>query len=308
MVCCKAYSQEDSSIYRYSKGFLDSINIDDLIKRSRLKSHFRVQTSYISNSVYQGRKDTASLPYITPTLIYNHKSGLYASTSFSYLANSNSRVDATSVELGFNFDTSHHFGGSLCVNKSFYNSNSSNVRSDIKFTTSGTLNYESAIVNATLSGDFMLGASKNDIALMFSLAHPFSWENDSSKTFWSIAPTFSMFSGTSGSYQSNKTKLLNRRSGQSKTYTINVSSVSPFQLMSYEFSLPISFDKEKWGIFLTPTYSVAVNPITTTYKITKANGQLATPPLPAPFDKMPLTQTEKISNSFFVECGIYVSF
>ena len=294
IVFSKAYSQEDSLLY--SKGFLDSINIDDLFKVSKPKSYFKIQASYLSNSVYGGRKDSLALPYFTPSIEYNHKSGAYASASFGLLPNSSFKQDFFSLDAGFTFDTSHHFGGSLFINKLFYSDSSKNVQSSVNLTTGGSLNYYTNIVNLAANVSLMFG-SKTDVALNFLLDHSFNLENDTSNYALTITPTLAAYFGSTGYYQ--KVKARRRETGFPNGTTFTIVSPNKFQLLSYEISVPISFDKEKWGLFFTPTYTIAVNPVTTTITAYRPNGN----PLPQAFQPAPIV--EKISNSFYVEFGIY---
>jgi len=171
LVICNtsAMSQEDTLLF--TKGFLDSINIDDLLKASQKKSYFKVQASYLSNSVYAGRRDTASnLPYLTPSIEYNHKSGFYVGASLSYLANSSSRIDIFSFDAGYNFNPFDKFSGSVFINKPFYNSNSANVQSDIKFSSGLSLTYDVKYVNITANGNLMFG-TKTDFSLLLYIDH-----------------------------------------------------------------------------------------------------------------------------------------
>ena len=266
----KAYSQEDSMLY--DKSFLDSINIDDFFKMSKPKSYFKIQTSYLSNSVYGGRKDPLALPYFTPSIEYNHKSGAYIGAAFGLLPNSNFKQDFFSLDAGFSFDTSHHFGGAIFANKLFYSDSSKNVQSNVKFTAGGVLNYYSSIINLSSVVSLMFG-SKTDFSLIFSADHSFNFENDTSNYSLTITPTLSTYFGSTGFYQNYKIKRIRPGAGGvPQNVTISINSPDKFQLLSYELSLPINYDREKWGLFFTPTYAIAVNPVSYSIKATGPNG------------------------------------
>ena len=299
-----AFSQEDTSLYKlFTKGFLDSINIDELLKH-KSKSYVKFQTSYLSNAVYQGRKDINTTQYLTPTIEYNHKSGLFASASFSYLANDNSRIDSRNFCVGYSFDTSHHFGGSVYFSKPFYNTQSTNIKSDIKFSTSGSLTYYTGVVNITSTSSISFGESKTDFGAILTLNHYFDLSSDTVYHTFSLDPTIAVYMGTSGIYQTYKSKRdNNRRPFGVPDIPITSTASNKFQVMSYEFCLPISYDRAKWGVFLTPYYVIATNPITTRNKAFKQNGL----EVPLPSD-VPQFDTEKLSNSFFVEMGCYYKF
>lgn len=297
-----SYSQIDSMYF--TKGFLDSINIDDLLKMAEKKSYFKFQTSYLTNSVYAGRKDSLSLPYITPSVEYNHKSGFYIGASLSYLANSSSRIDLWSLDAGYTFDTIGKFSNSIYLYKSFYNSNSGNVQSDVTFSSGFATTYNNKIANITLNGNCMFG-TKTDFTLLLSADHSFEF-GDEEKYSLAISPSITTYFGSSGYYLNYRYKIRKPSSGGGvpQNVSVTISSPNTFQMMSLELAIPITYDKAKWGLFITPTYSIAVNPITTTIKATGPNGgNIILPNL-----NIPRTETEKISNTFFAEFGVYMRF
>jgi len=94
-------------------------------------SYFSGSLGYLSNSVYNGRKDSMSTPYITGVFGYYHASGLFIDGSVSYLAQAGSnRIDLFAIEAGYSFDAGD-FDGEIAVNKYFYNSGSTNVSSAV---------------------------------------------------------------------------------------------------------------------------------------------------------------------------------
>ena len=277
--------------------FLDSINLDDLFKLKSKKSYFKIQASYLTNSVFAGRKDSLPLPYFTPSIEYNHKSGLYAGASLSYLANSNSRIDLWSLDLGYSFELSKKLNGNLYINKPFYNNSSSNVQSAVSFYAGSSLTYDASILAFTASTNFMFG-SENDFSLILTTDHQFNW-SDKSNALWTFAPSFNLFLGSSGYYQTYRVDRKNPRNNLPQTVNVTINSPNKFQLMSYEFSTPLYFDKTTWGFFINPTYVIAVNPIVTTYKVTGPFGGTIVPETRI---------TEKISNSFYTTFGAYIKF
>ena len=285
-------AQKDTSFNK----LLDSLNLDELFGDVQpKKSYFKIQTSYLTNYVYGGRKDTIDYPYLTPSIEYNHKSGLYANASLSYLANNNSRIDVSNIELGYSSDTIGKFSGSVYLNKSFYNNNSKNVQSDVNLTAGLNIVFDAKYFNLTSAASLLIG-SGNDFALTLSADHTFYLHNDA-KYSLTITPAVATYFGGTGFYQTNKIRRVNR-DGVPINASFTITSPQKFQLLSYEFSAPIYFDKDKWGLFFTPTYAIAVNPVITSYKLTGPNGGILKQG----------TVTEKLSNSFFAEFGIYYKF
>src|SRR5262245_41233230 len=84
------------------------------------KSYGKVSISYLTYSVYNGRKDSLNTPYITPTIGYYAKSGFFADGALSYLARSGSDgIDLVTLEAGYDFNIGN-FDGEIMGSKFFY--------------------------------------------------------------------------------------------------------------------------------------------------------------------------------------------
>jgi hypothetical protein len=107
------------------------------------KSYWKLMTSYLSNSVYYGRTDSLATPYFTPSLTYYGKSGFYVGGSFSvYTGVGKKRIDLYAIDLGYDFDFNENLSGSIYANRSFYNSNSTAIKSDIYSSAGANLSYD----------------------------------------------------------------------------------------------------------------------------------------------------------------------
>ena len=112
-------------------GELDSTN----------KTHGLFQLEFNTNAIYLGRKDSLPTPYLSPTIGYYHKSGAFIEGSLSYLTRStDARVDGGSLRAGYDFSVGN-FTGEAAAEKNFYNSNSTNVKSEIKASLSFMADY-----------------------------------------------------------------------------------------------------------------------------------------------------------------------
>ncbi|MDQ2752581.1 MAG: hypothetical protein M3R72_06105 [Bacteroidota bacterium] len=115
--------------------------LSDSLSKKEGSSYFKADINYLSNNVYNGRKDTLPVPYLTPTFGYYNKSGLYVESSVSFLTSSYAfRPDLFTVSGGYNFDIGDNFSGSLSADKYFASKQSVSVRSEIK----GTLNADAS--------------------------------------------------------------------------------------------------------------------------------------------------------------------
>ena len=263
--------------------------------RNKKTSYFKLSTAYLTNSVYNGRKDSVTLPYITPSIGYYDKSGFFVNGSVSYLAaTGDSRIDLFALETGYDFTISNKLSGGIYGSKYFYNNSSTAVQSEMKGGLGGSLSYDPGIVTASAGIDLSF-SSKTDISLSGSLAHGFYFGGKGNE--WGITPTISTHLGTQNYYQdyikNRKSKSGSRGRGGSSggsSTTIQTTTPSNFGILDYELSLPIAYDGNKWGLFFTPTYAIPQNPIT----VSSSTGTGYT--------------TEKLVNSFYAEFGVYIKF
>ena len=286
--------------------------LSDSLSKKEGTSYFKADVNYLSNNVYNGRKDTLPVPYLTPTFGYYNKSGLYVESSVSFLTSSYAfRPDLFTISGGYNFDIGDNFSGSLSADKYFASKQSVSVRSEIKGTVSATASYNIPnIVKLTAGGSYVFSSGKPDVLLNGGISHPFTFGEDDE---WSVEPTFVFNGGTQNYYDSyHKKRTLKTGSKKKKqtttpgiTTTTTVASLNPnrFVLLDYEASAPMYYDAKKWGAYVIPTFAIPQSPdtylTTTTIVRTNRNGVSGTPIVTQ-------KQTpEHIENSFYVQVGVY---
>jgi len=258
--------------------------------KTPVTSYFKAGIDYLSNSVYNGRKDSIPMAYYSPLIGYYDKSGFFVSGTVSWLSSSSeSRIDLFALDLGYDFTVSNKITGGIYGNKSFYNQSSTTVNSAVLGSLGAYLTYDPGVI--TLTGGVDAAFSKStDMGVNGSLAHEFSIGEEGNQ--WSITPTFTMNAGTQNYYQdyfqNRKKSLKALRIGPANT--IKVTGSNTFSLLDYELSLPVSYDGKKWGLSFKPYYAIPVNPVS----VSLNNG---------------LTyKTEPLENSFYIEIGVYIKF
>jgi hypothetical protein len=279
---------------------------------SKEKSYFKAELNYVSNSIYLGRKDSATLPYITPSIGYYHKSGFYASGSAAY-STTDKRFDYFSLDAGYEFNISSKLAGSVYANKSFYNDSSSNVSSDIGAGLGAGLSYDFGFVELHGGVDISF-ASKTDYGLNFSVAHTFDLDEDGG---WTIAPnalvnfnTLNFYEGYTNRTNGKKQKLKNPLvTSVASTTTITNKKANDLTLMDYEINVPISYEARKWGLYFTPTLAIPQNAI---YTSTTSVITFRSPPAPNPtqtntMDSTPSSE-KNLKSVFYAEVGVYFKF
>ena len=276
----------------------DSIIVaQDDLKEIR-KSHFEGGISYLNNDVFLGRKDSSILPYYIPVLSYYDKSGFYFTASMNYLKNSeSSRLDLITLEAGYVF-SSGNYDGQLNVSKFVYNSQSTNVASEIQATVGYQNGFDFGFIKPTLEINLNVG-NKIDYLGSFGLQHSYSGFHNKLE----FTPTFTINGGTQNYYDSYyKNKRYSNSSkgkGQSGSTTVigSVANPSSFRLLDYEASVPFSYTINKLVINFTPTYAVPLNPATISIDTKQSNGTSSNK-----------TETENLSNSFYWSLGVVFHF
>jgi hypothetical protein len=257
-----------------------------------------VELNFLNNNVYFGRKDSVATPYITPSLAYYHKSGLYLDASASYLPTSGeNRIDLFTIAAGY----SHKFGNletQFTASKFFYNSNSYNVESEIEGTIAAAFSYDWDIITPIIIGTAIFGQA-TDYATSFGLEHTFYIAKNHIDITLSAIANASTQNYYNSYYQLRKYKRLEKllaKRGITENITAAVADAERFKLLDYELSLPINYSIKKFTFSLNPVYAIPVNPASITFTA-KLPNQIIT-----------RKYEEKISSSFFFQAGIAYKF
>src|SRR5215469_5939850 len=112
-------------------------------------SHWEAGLAYLSNNTYLGRRDSISVPYLTPSIAYHDRSGLFLSAAFSYLASGSGRIDVTTLEGGYSYE-SDHVNFEITAGRDFYNQESYAVNSGIKGRLSTYFSYDFDFIEPSL--------------------------------------------------------------------------------------------------------------------------------------------------------------
>jgi hypothetical protein len=266
------------------------------------KSYWEVSANYLSNAVYSGRKDSAIVAYLRPSIGYHHKSGVYIKAGLAYLssAGSDNKINMFSIDGGYDFSIGEHLDAGLYASQYFYSDASYAVLSELNGSAGFYAGYNLGAVNINAGADFLFSQS-TDFTGNLGLNHEFNWTKK--KTIWSLYPAVVLNAGTQYFYESyykyRKFVVANgngnsKGRGHSQTTTANngySSSVSSltvsynnrFTVLDYELSLPFKYEQKKWSFYITPTYAMPVSPIS--------------------YNTGQTIETESLSNSFFVEIG-----
>jgi hypothetical protein len=262
-------------------------------KTPEKKSYGMGSLEFINNSVYLGRKDSGTTAYLNPSLGYYHKSGVFISGTASYLFRSGAnRFDVFNLDGGYDFSRGN-FNSEIAAEKSFYNSNSTNVKSEVKGSISASAGYDFGFIETSLQPGISFG-TRNDYFLSGGLDHTFSLVDSSLE----ITPSFLLNGSTRnfyGSYYGHR--KFKKTNGPGSTTTASVLDASKFKIMDYEFSLPFSYTIKKITFGFTPSYAIPTNAAVVTVVIKPPVGPTIT-----------RTNTEKLENTFYFSLDASIKF
>lgn len=255
------------------------------------KSQFRIRIGYISDYIYMGRSDSAKAPYVSTTIGYHHKSGVYLRSSVSYLTGSeDSRIDVITFTGGYEYFGKNLSGGAS-LSEYFFNDQSFNVQAEMNTYLNGYIGYDFFSV-VTLYIDASVGFSENaDVFLGGELTHTFY----AIKNNLLISPYTSINFGTqqyyNSYYQNRSTQTGNGGMHKGKGSGPNTPDPSmmvlesdAFKALDYEAGVQFTYRIKKLRLFTSATATFPVNPATLVYD----QGEYE----------------EDLKNSFFWLCGI----
>ena len=253
---------------------------------TEVKSMGRVSLQYSSNSVYMGRTDSLSVPYLSPSIGYFHKSGFFINSSLSYLkTNETSRIDLFTLSAGYDY-YKKNFSASFSLYEYFYN--------DLSYSVQSSLN---TYGNVSLGYDFKKLIVYSDLSLGLSNGVDVFWSGEITQPFYvlkgalRISPSFFIKAGTQHYYDeyfSTRSTFSTGKGGMTTTtQSIQVSDSEKFQIMTYEAELNLSYRIKNFSVFSSLVYAIPVNPSL----IVTADG----------------TFEEELNNTFYWSSGIRLS-
>ncbi|MDP4238405.1 MAG: hypothetical protein Q8904_02905 [Bacteroidota bacterium] len=271
------------------------------------KSGLVVGLKYLSNNVYLGRLDSANIMYLVPSIGYYHKSGLHVEASLSYQFDAGiNRIDAFTLEGGYDFSIGDNFSGGLSAEKSFYDLNSMALNSVNDFGISSNFSYDFSIVTLN-AGAGLAFNDKTDVITEAGLNRSFEIGK------LTIEPALKLNAGTQNYYNSYllagkshlngnkghgkangsaKGKSANKGASTTTATTSDIYSIleaSKYKILDYEISVPFSYNFHNFKFDVIPTYAIPVNPAT----ILSSTGTV---------------EKEAISNHFVLQLGITYKF
>jgi hypothetical protein len=216
--------------------------------------------SYVPKLHYYGRTDQLKSSAVMPTVLVQFDSvGLYFTGSTVFTTNSTQPLEyaATVTEVGYKFGKKQGIAGSIYGDKFFYQ-NKTLVQSALRGQAGLNLSHLNKVANVNLTS-IAAFSDKTDFFASAGLEHPFVMKTGQS--VFVITPTAVANAGTqsfTNTYLKNNKFLGIPVSNQSTTQTTQV-----FNLLSYEFSVPMVWVYNNIFLVVTPGYVMPQNELTT---------------------------------------------
>ncbi len=230
------------------------------------KNVFNTSVNYVSRLNYFGRVDSLKSSGLFPIIGIDSKIGLYATGTFIFTENSAQPLTyaGTTIEGGYKFPENKHFSGNIFYTQFLYKPTATIVQSALKEQTGINLTWKNDFVNVTAGGDLKF-SDQTDIGVTGILDHLFIFKIPSTqKMAVALNPSATINAGTQKFIQSYSNKIGGLLGGLTGGNQTSTQSVNQFNILSYEFSMPVVLVVNKFYAALTPAYVLPQNLITVT--------------------------------------------
>lgn len=237
-----------------------------------LRSSFVAALKFSSDQVYLGRSDSVSIPYLTASGTYLHRSGLFARSAASYLlVAGESRIDLISLAAGYNY-FGRRFSSGGFISGSFYSDQSYNVQAEMSAFVGGYFEYDlNFLVVSTDLGigfsdetDLIVGLDLSKEIYAFEsklLVEPFAGMNAGTQHYYYDYITNRSQQTGSGHEASHGHNAQTSPVTGSSAITLNSGEVSLFNILDYEAGLQLTYKMHRFKIFMLSTVYFPVTPV-----------------------------------------------
>jgi hypothetical protein len=230
--------------------------------------------TYGNNSSFLGRYQSEVLPYYSLDVTYKSKTGLWLSLLAYDIYNSTTLVDEVDVMAGWSMDLSKRLDASVFYTRYFFTESSELIKASVANTATASLGLDCGFLYSKLSGHYIFGGAR-DFFLVIDNSRYFEFPKLFSKNdYLSLDPKISIISGTQTfvdtHYVNRGTPLFDspgggpspprgKPSSGSGTVSTAESLQTTFNILSYEFSVPIAYNIGQFSFEVNGRYTIPVN-------------------------------------------------
>ena len=223
------------------------------------KVQFKISLNYNSNLNYYGRTDSLHSSGVFPLAELWFTPNFYINAAPIFVNNKVSKFDyaGTVTSIGYQH-VSKIWISSIYFLKPFYKENTQLVQAALKAQAGANFTYLNKAVDFTLGGDIKF-SDKIDFGLTGGVDHLFKKQFPDNSVLV-VDPSVYVYSGTqqfTNTYYKHSNFLFFPGTQQQVS-----KNVKKFNILSYEFSIPVVFAKGKFMLLFTPAYVIPQNLIT----------------------------------------------
>ena len=238
-------------------------------------SKVNLRLQYTSDWVYAGRKDSLPLPYLTPSILYNHHSGFFVKGYLSYLS-SEKRIDLWGVGAGYRMNKGNLYlgiGGEFRI----FNDSSYAIQSSVTAMAYTYLGYDLPWIETSVDVNGFFGDT-GDILVGLELG----------KTFFLFDKKFSIYPNVYGlcgtqryyseyyTYKSTTQRKKKGQGGNNPTPFISntvMEKSTNFKFLSVDLGIAFRYRINNLTFHFLPSYAIPFNASTfnTANTISKEN-------------------------------------
>ncbi|MBD0365421.1 MAG: hypothetical protein ICV53_04885 [Flavisolibacter sp.] len=221
------------------------------------KPQLKLSVNYNSNLNYYGRTDSLRSSGVFPMAELWITPKFYINAAPIFVTNKIAKMEYAGTVTTAGFQTvSDKWISNLYFLKPFYKESSQLVQSALKAQSGVSLTYLNKVMNLTAGGDVKF-SDQTDFGATAGLDHIIRIQN-SDNSVWVLDPSAYAYAGTqrfTNTYVKKKKGLL-FLPGNEQQVTENVQQ---FNMLAYEFSMPIIYTKGKLQFTATPSYILPQN-------------------------------------------------
>lgn len=222
------------------------------------KSTLTLAAVYSNNASYYGQRAAEKIPYVAVAANYQLISGFYfTGQTYKLLNDKNSTLSAGSLGAGVNFKVAKNLTTDLNYSHSFYAANSPLLQAANADNASIVLSYDSWFTTS-LTGDYAFG-KVNDAFVTAAFSKQISLFSMGKKDVVTITPSAEVVGGTQHFYQTYIKEKKIRDSilrnlpapalgRPNPNRHIDTVMTTAFNILSYNFKLPLDYNRGKYII------------------------------------------------------------
>lgn len=242
----QAYENARDSVSEHAEELLDKENeerearADSIAHEEDIASRLIISVAYDNPVTYRGRDNAVRYYGVSPTIQYNHRSGLFASVSATWLDKQGSTWDGTDASLGFERTIGDEWSVSLAYTHLWWSSTSAQSKSVLDNSLDLAINWSGTHLSAGAELSYAFSKS-SETTLFLSVAAPLTVYEKSGHGALVFEP------GLTGAYGQQDASLQAARKQRLKKDTAQASNVKTkraIAVLDYELKLPLSY---RWG-------------------------------------------------------------